>query len=384
MGAEGFRDYNKVHGIYSARSRSVKIGLLTGGGDCPGLNAVIRAVVRTATLHYGFYVMGIEDGYEGLLSPLKVRPLAMEDVKGILQRGGTILGTSNRGNPFQFKSRNDRGEIEVRDRSAELLENYKRLRLDGLIVVGGDGSLKLADRLMRDHGIPVVGVPKTIDNDIFATEYTFGFDTAVCTATEALDKLHTTAESHHRAMYLEVMGRNAGWIAIHAGLAGGADVILIPEIPFRFEKVCEKIEERVAMGRNFSIVIVAEGAKPVGGTEIWKERVEDSLGGGRLGGIAEFVCSEVAKITRQESRVTVLGHLQRGGSPTPFDRALATRFGSTAAHLVAEKKFGTMAALQCNEIKAVPLSKAVGMVKTVPPEGELVRIAKSLGIAFGD
>jgi len=361
----------------------MKIGLLTGGGDCPGLNAVIRAVVRTATLHYGFYVMGIEDGYDGLLSPMKVRPLSMEDVKGILQRGGTILGTSNRGNPFDFKERDEKGEIVRRDRSAELLDNYKRLRLDGLIVVGGEGSLTIAYNLTQ-RGVNVVGVPKTIDNDISMTEYTFGFDTAVNTATEALDKLHTTAESHHRVMYLEVMGRNAGWIAIHAGLAGGADVILIPEIPFRFERICEKIEERIAGGRNFSIVIVAEGAKPVGGERIYIERIEDSLGGGRLGGIAEQVSREVSKFIRQESRVTVLGHLQRGGSPTPFDRALASRFGSIAAHLVAEKKFGTMAALQCNSIVPVPLADAIGKLKTVPPNGELVRIAQSMGISFGD
>lgn len=361
----------------------MKIGLLTGGGDCPGLNAVIRAVVRTATMHYGFYVMGIEDGYEGLLSPMKVRPLSLEDVKGILQRGGTILGTSNRGNPFAFRTRKPNGEIEVKDRSEELFENYRRLRLDGLIIVGGDGSLKLASILM-ERGIPVVGVPKTIDNDISATEYTFGFDTAVATATEALDKLHTTAESHHRVMYLEVMGRNSGWIAVHAGLAGGADVILIPEIPFRIDRICEKIEERIAMGRNFSIVIVAEGAQPLGGAAIYTERPEQSLGSGRLGGVAEHVCREVAGYIQQESRVTVLGHLQRGGSPTPFDRALATRFGSIAAHLVAEKKFGTMAALQCNEVIAVPISQAISRAKTVPPDGELVRVARSLGISFGD
>ncbi len=327
--------------------------------------------------------MGIEDGYEGLLSPMKVRPLSLEDVKGILQRGGTILGTSNRGNPFAFRTRKPNGEIEVKDRSEELFENYRRLRLDGLIIVGGDGSLKLASILM-ERGIPVVGVPKTIDNDISATEYTFGFDTAVATATEALDKLHTTAESHHRVMYLEVMGRNSGWIAVHAGLAGGADVILIPEIPFRIDRICEKIEERIAMGRNFSIVIVAEGAQPLGGAAIYTERPEQSLGSGRLGGVAEHVCREVAGYIQQESRVTVLGHLQRGGSPTPFDRALATRFGSIAAHLVAEKKFGTMAALQCNEVIAVPISQAISRAKTVPPDGELVRVARSLGISFGD
>ena len=361
----------------------MKIGLLTGGGDSPGLNAVIRAVVRTAYFHYGFVVMGIEDGYEGLLSPMKVRPLGIEDVKGILQRGGTILGTSNRGNPFKFKVIHENGEIEFKDRSEELAKNIKQLRLDGLIIVGGDGSLTIANELSQ-NGIPVVGVPKTIDNDISCTEYTFGFDTAVHTATEALDKLHTTAESHHRIMYLEVMGRNAGWIAVHSGLAGGADVILIPEIPFDYEKICRKIEERIAGGRNFSVVVVAEGAKPVGGTEVYVSEVDEFLGAGRLGGVTDIVCREVAKILKQESRVTVLGHLQRGGSPTPFDRALATRFGSAAAHLAAEKKFGNMVALQCNQIVPVPLGEAIGKRKTVPPDGELVHSARSMGISFGD
>ncbi len=360
----------------------MKIGLLTGGGDSPGLNAVIRAVVRTAFYQYGFFVMGIEDGYEGLLSPMKVRPLGLEDVKGILQRGGTILGTTNRGNPFEFRYRNDKGEIEIQDRSEEWFRNWNRLHLDALIVVGGDGSLKMATRLM-DRGVPVVGVPKTIDNDISGTEYTFGFDTAVSTATDALDRLHTTAESHHRIMFLEVMGRNAGWIAIHSGLAGGADVILIPEIPYDVEKICEKVEDRIAGGRKFSIVVVAEGARPAGGSLVYKEKAEESLGQGRLGGIADVVCSEVTRRTGQEGRVTVLGHLQRGGSPTPFDRALATRFGSTAVHHAAEKKFGTMVALQCNQIVPVPILDAVEKPKTVPPDGELVKIAKSLGISFG-
>lgn len=361
----------------------MKIGLLTGGGDCPGLNAVIRAVVRTAYFHYGFVVMGIEDGYEGLLSPMKVRPLGIEDVKGILQLGGTILGTSNRGNPFKFKVIHENGDVEYRDRSDELERNIKQLRLDGLIIVGGDGSLMIAKQLM-ESGIPIVGVPKTIDNDISCTEYTFGFDTAVQTATEALDKLHTTAESHHRVMYLEVMGRHAGWIAIHSGLAGGADVILIPEIPFDYQKICQKIEERIAGGRNFSVVVVAEGAKPIGGSEVYVSVADEFLGAGRLGGVAEIVAREVARCIRQESRVTVLGHLQRGGSPTPLDRALATRFGSAAAHLAAERKFGNMVALQCNQIVPVPLDQVIGKRKTVPPDGELVRAARSMGISFGD
>lgn len=360
----------------------MKIGLLNGGGDCPGLNAVIRAVVRTAYYQYGFVVMGIEDGYEGLLTPMRVRPLAIEDVKGILNRGGTILGTSNRKNPFRFRNTRS-GQTELQDRSEELVENFRRLRLDALIVVGGDGTLAIAHELMK-KGVPVVGVPKTIDNDIEATEYTFGFDTAVSTATDALDKLQTTAESHHRVMYLEVMGRNAGWIAITAGLSGGADVILIPEIPFHFERICRKIEERIAGGRSFSVVIVAEGARPPGGSEVYVREQEELLGAGRLGGIAEIVCRDVSRIVQQESRVTVLGHLQRGGSPTAFDRALATRFGSIATHLVAQKQFGNMVALQCNSIIPVPLANAIGRQKLVPPNGELVRIARSMGISFGD
>ena len=360
----------------------MKIGLLNAGGDCPGLNAVIRAVVRTSYYRYGYVVMGIEDGYEGLLTPMRVRPLAIEDVKGILNRGGTILGTSNRKNPFRFRNPTG-GQSELQDRSGELVENFRRLRLDALIVVGGDGSLAIAHELMQ-KGVPVVGVPKTIDNDIEATEYTFGFDTAVNTATEALDKLQTTAESHHRVMYLEVMGRNAGWIAITAGLAGGADVILIPEIPFHFESICRKIEERIAGGRSFSVVIVAEGARPPGGAEVYVKEQEELLGAGRLGGVAEIVCRDVSRMVKQESRVTVLGHLQRGGTPTPFDRALATRFGSIATHLVAEKQFGTMVALQCNRIIPVPLVNAIGHQKLVPPDGELVRVARSMGISFGD
>jgi phosphofructokinase-like protein len=326
--------------------------------------------------------MGLEDGYEGLLSPMKVRPLGVEDVKGILQRGGTILGTTNRGNPFEFKFRNAAGQIEIKDRSEEWFRNWSRLHLDALIVVGGDGSLRMATRLM-ERGITVVGVPKTNDNDILGTEYTFGFDTAVSTATDALDRLHTTAESHHRIMFLEVMGRNAGWIAIHSGLAGGADVILIPEIPYDLEKICAKVEDRIGSGRKFSIVVVAEGARPAGGALVYQEKEEEALGQRRLGGIADVVCAEVTRRTGQEGRVTVLGHLQRGGSPSPFDRALATRFGSTAVHYAAEKKFGTMVALQCNQIVPFPIHSAVEYPKTVPPDGELVRIAKSLGISFG-
>lgn len=365
----------------------MKVGLLTGGGDCPGLNAVIRAVVRTGYHQYGFLVMGIEDGFQGLMSPVRIRPLGIDDVRGILTTGGTILGTSNQGNPFKQaeKAAPDAPPMQAPpDLFQQWIENYRQLRLDALIVVGGDGTLRVANELLR-HGVSVVGVPKTIDNDISATEYTFGFDTAVQTATEALDKLHSTGRSHHRTMYLEVMGRHAGWIALYAGIAGGADAILIPEIPFYYNSVAARIRERIVMGRNFCIIVVAEGARPAGGEPVYGGAVEAATGTSRLGGIAEVLSNEMSRRgIRQEARVTVLGHLQRGGSPTAFDRALATRYGMEAARLVAEKQFGRMVSLHCGEVSSVPLSEAIGRRKQVPPNGELVRVAKATGIIFGE
>lgn len=358
-----------------------RIGVLTGGGDAPGLNAVIRAVVKTAVGRYGAEVFGFIDGFKGLVLG-QARRLSLPDVSGILPRGGTILGTTNRDNPFKFLVVEDGREV-YRDCSDWVKENLRRMELEALIVIGGDGSLSIA----RDFsllGIPVVGVPKTIDNDLAATDVTFGFDTALTTATEAIDKLHTTAESHHRVMLLEVMGRYAGWIALEAGIAGGADVILIPEIPYRLESIENKIKERQTQGKHFSIIVVAEGAKPVGGEMVVQEYVKDVSDPVRLGGIGNKVGGDLAQALGVETRVTVLGHLQRGGSPTPFDRILATRYGVAAVDLAMRGEYGMMAALRTPEIIAVPLSEAVKVQKRVLADGDLVRAARSVGISLGD
>src|SRR5512135_393589 len=326
----------------------MRIGILSGGGDAPGLNAVIRAVVRTAVFKYGWEVIGIIDGFEGLMSPTKTRQLTSWNTRGILFVGGTILGTTNRGNPFAHKSVVGGREI-VEDHSALVVGNIRELGLDALIVIGGDGSLKIGSGLQK-LGIPVIGVPKTIDNDLMATHVTFGFQTAVDTATDALDKLHTTAESHQRVIVLEVMGRYAGWIALEAGIAGSADVILIPEIPFSMDKVAERLMERKRAGSKSSIVVVAEGAKPAGGEMAVREKAADGYVL-RFGGMGEIVGAEISKRTGFETRVTVLGHLQRGGSPCPFDRLLATRYGAHAVELMAEKRFGTMVSFQPPDLK---------------------------------
>jgi phosphofructokinase-like protein len=358
----------------------MRIGVLSGGGDAPGLNAVIRAVVKSAIFKYGWEVTGILDGFEGLLTPTRTRQLTMWNTRGILFVGGTILGTTNRGNPFAHKTIVDGKEI-VEDMSPSVLRNIRELGLDVLVVIGGDGSLKIGTGLHK-LGVPVIGVPKTIDNDLQATHVTFGFQTAVDTATEALDKLHTTAESHQRVIVLEVMGRYAGWIALEAGMAGSADVILIPEIPFDLDKVAERISERKKAGSKSSIVVVAEGAKPLGGKMAVKECASDGYAL-RLGGMGEIVGSEISRCTGFETRVTVLGHLQRGGSPCPFDRLLATRYGAAAVELIAQKKFGQMVSYQPPEIASVPLEKAVSGLKLVEPEGELVKIAEGMGVSFG-
>ncbi|MBI4504112.1 MAG: ATP-dependent 6-phosphofructokinase [Chloroflexi bacterium] len=361
--------------------RAARLGILTGGGDCPGLNAVLRAAVKAAVGDLGWEVVGIEDGFEGLLVPDKVRQLSHAEVRGILPRGGTILGTTNRGNPFAYKTVRE-GQVVVEDRSADALRSIGELGLDGLIVIGGDGSLKIGYEFSR-LGVPVVGVPKTIDNDLSATDVTFGFDTAVVTATEALDRLHTTAESHHRVMILEVMGRTVGWIALHAGIAGGADAILIPEIPFSIQHICDKLHDRVAHGAKFSIMVVAEGATPIGGEMVMQEALS-RYREARLGGIGQRVGEELAARVAQEVRVTVLGHLQRGGSPTAFDRLLGTRFGAAAVRVAAAGGWGRMVALQGGEIVDVALEDAVGQLKSVPPNGELVRTARAMGVSFGD
>ncbi|MCD6362866.1 MAG: 6-phosphofructokinase [Synergistetes bacterium] len=361
--------------------RVKRIGILTGGGDCAGLNAVIRAVVKSAVGKYNIEVWGIENGFRGLVKR-EIRPLTPSDVSGILPRGGTMLGTTNRDNPFHFPVLEE-GRVLYKDMSHVAMENFRKYKLDVLIVVGGDGSLKIALDFWK-KGMPVIGVPKTIDNDLEATDLTFGFDTAVLTATEALDKLHTTAESHHRVMVLEVMGRYAGWIALVAGIAGGADIILIPEIPFDFEKICEKIRQREKEGKKFSLVMVAEGAREKGGDMVVQKVVEGSPDPVRLGGIGKYVADKIEKMTEFETRVTVLGHLQRGGSPTPFDRVLATRFGVKAVELAVEGRFGEMVCLKGGEISSVPLDKAVEHIKLVPPDCELVRVARAVGVSFGD
>lgn len=358
-----------------------RIGVLTGGGDAPGLNAVIRAVVKTAINVYGWEVIGIQDGYEGLLFQREPRRLTHKDVRGILPRGGTILGTTNRGNPFAYKVKVD-GREEVRNLSRDALKRIRELGLDALVVIGGDGSLKIALELFK-MGAPVVGIPKTIDNDLSATDITFGFDTALNTATDALDKLHTTAESHHRVMILELMGRDAGWIALETGIAGGADVILIPEIPFSLEGVCTKIQERDRGGQKFSMIVVAEGAPLPGGEMVYQE------GGGieklpRLGGVGNQLAALIRSRIPNEVRVTVLGHVQRGGSPTPFDRLLGTRLGAAAVRLVAQGGFGKMVALRSPSIVPVDLEDAVGKQRKVDPNGEYVMTARGLGVSFGD
>ena len=353
-----------------------RIGILTGGGDCPGLNAVIRAAVRTAIRDYDFEVLGIQFGFEGLLSNSAI-PLSIEAIRGILPKGGTLLRTTNRGNPFEYPA-SENGVQTCVDRSAEVVENIHKLDLAGMIAIGGDGTLKIAQKL-GNMGIPIVAVPKTIDNDLAATDYTFGFMTAVKVATDAVDRLHTTAESHDRVMILEVMGRNAGWIALYAGLAGGADIILIPEIEYTPENVIESIRSREKEGSNFDLIVVAEGAKRVGGEEMYLDRRAR-----RLGGIAYQVADDIARQINHEIRVTVLGHIQRGGSPIAFDRILATRFGKAAADLVGQRKFGKMVALRGDEIVDVNISDAVSKMKYVDPDGQMVLTARSLGISFGD
>jgi 6-phosphofructokinase 1 len=357
-----------------------RLGILTGGGDAPGLNAVIRAVVKTAHNEYGSEVLGIRDGFEGLLKAEGIMSLTPETVRGILPRGGTILGAANRGNPFARRVMRD-GEEVIEDCSGEVLERISELDLDAMIVVGGDGTLRISQELY-EKGSPIVGVPKTIDNDIRGTDVAFGFDTAVNTATEAIDRLHTTAESHHRVMVLELMGRDAGFIALRAGIAGGADVILIPEIPFRLDSVCDKIMERAEAGRHFSILAVAEGAYQEGGEQVFV-RQGDRMRQDRLGGIGRTVSRYVEGACGVESRVIVLGHLQRGGSPTAFDRWLATCFGGEVVRLAAKGGYGRMVSLRGEEIIDVELKGCVGEPKCVNVEGDAVLTAKAMGICMG-
>ncbi len=365
-----------------AESGIKRIGILTGGGDCPGLNAVIRAVVKTANKKYGLTIIGIEDGFDGLLQPYKAKEVTPERISGILSQGGTILGTTNRGNPFEYK-RELNGKMIQEDISDIAVKNFHALNLDALMVIGGDGSLKIADKFYKEKGIPVVGIPKTIDNDLEYTDMTFGFRTAVLTATDAIDKLHTTAESHHRIMIIELMGRYVGWIALESGVAGGADAILIPEIPYDINKVVEKINRRNSVGKMFSLIVVSEGAFPKGGSASVKSPAEKEFGAERLGGAGDRLGLQLSKLTKMDYRVTVLGHLQRGGVPTASDRILSTRFGEQAVHLLMKKEFGKMVCLQGSEIKSVGISKAVSRFKSVSPDNALVKTAESIGISFG-
>jgi ATP-dependent phosphofructokinase / diphosphate-dependent phosphofructokinase len=359
----------------------MRIAISTGGGDAPGLNAVIRAVVLSA-YHRGWQSYGIQRGYEGLLSFNGVVPLSPAAVRGITHLGGTILGTTNRGNPFRYVMRDhDGNECEV-DRSNDLVAAFQASGFDALVSIGGDGSLQISHELWR-KGLPVVCVPKTIDNDVTGTQRSFGFDTAVSTATDALDKLHSTAESHDRVMVVELMGRYAGWIALYSGLSGSADVILIPEIPFDMEKVCQKIRSREAAGRRFSIVVVAEGARPKDGTiELVERRGVGTVD--RLGGIGSKVASTIAHRTGKETRTLVLGHLQRGGSPTTYDRLLALRFGAAAVRAIADAAFGVMVGLNGPDITRVSLEDVVGRSKNVPLDSDTIVTARELGISLGD
>jgi phosphofructokinase-like protein len=359
---------------------SKRIGVVIGGGDCPGLNAVIRSVAKAAAQR-DWETIGIIGGYDGLLPPGNYRLLDYQALDGILVRGGTILGTENRG---QFTAKVGHGES--RGLPAELLDNVKRgmsdLGLSALVAIGGDGSLSIAQQF-HEHGIPIVGVPKTIDNDLEGTLWTFGFDSAVACATDAIDRLHTTAESHRRVMVLELMGRYAGWIAIFAGVAGGADVILIPEIPFNYEAICGKIQDREKHGKQFTIVVVAEGAREMGGDFVTSAGAVENREA-RLGGIGAAVAKEIETRTGKEARVCVLGHLQRGGSPTSFDRALCSIFGAEAVELIAAEDFGKMVAFQGLQMGSIKISEAVGKLKTVRPEGSFARTARALGICLGD
>ena len=359
----------------------MKIAISTGGGDAPGLNAVIRSAVLSA-LSRNWEVLGIKRGFAGLLGDDDVVSLTRESVRGIAHMGGTILRTTNRGNPFSYPRKKADGTYEEVDRSGELIANARQLGIDAIITIGGDGSLGIAEKL-AEKGMRMVGVPKTIDNDVAGTITTFGFDTAVNTALEAIDKLHTTAESHDRVIVIEVMGRHAGFIALHAGLAGTADVILIPEIPYDLNKVAQKIIARDKAGRGFSIVVVAEGAVPIGGEE---SILGPSLPGQdrRVGGIAGRIAYALQQMTGKETRSLVLGHLQRGGQPTGYDRLLATRFGAAAVRAVEEGKWGHMVALQSPHIVAVPIREVLREVKRVDPSHDVVRTARETGISFGD
>lgn len=357
-----------------------RIGIFTGGGDCPGLNAVIRAVVKTAIHDYGIEVLGIEDGYEGLLEK-RARYLSSEDVSGILTHGGTILGTSNTANPFKVPVQKGK-KIIFENHSHRVIQNFREWELDALVAVGGEGTMGSAYKLSK-MGLPVVGIPKTIDNDLSGTDYTFGFHTAVSIATDALDRLHTTAASHHRAVILEVMGRNAGWIALYSGSAGGADIILLPEIPFKMDVICEEVINRAGRGKRFSLIVVAEGAHASGASQIIKANDKKNPYPVKLGGIGQWLATEIERRTKIETRAAVLGHIQRGGTPTAFDRNLGTVFGTYAVYMLAQGKFGKMVSLQGQKINYVSLKAAIEVLKRVPLNHQLIKASQAVGTSFG-
>ncbi|OGO02905.1 MAG: 6-phosphofructokinase [Chloroflexi bacterium RBG_13_52_14] len=361
--------------------KSKKIAILTGGGDCPGINAVIRAVTKKAILEYDMEVIGILDGYEGTISN-RYRKLTYDDVSGILTLGGTILHTSKTANPYKYAIKRG-NKIIFEDVSKTAIHNLNKLNIDCLVCIGGDGTLSIAYRLFKD-GMPVVGVPKTIDNDIRGTDITFGFDSAVFIATEGIDRIHTTAQALHRVMIVEVMGHKAGWIALHSGIAGGGDIILIPEIPFEIEIIADKIKERNKKGKRFSIVVVAEGSRPKGGDVVIQRIVKQSPEPVRLGGIGFVLGAQIEKLTGIETRTVVMGHLQRGGSPTPFDRVLATRLGTQAVDLIVNKEFGYMVAVKGNSLGKVPLKEVARGPRTVPPDEPLIEVARNVDTCFGN
>jgi phosphofructokinase-like protein len=358
-----------------------RIAILTGGGDCPGINAVIRAVTKKAIIEYDMDIIGIKDGYEGLIEN-RYRKLEYNDVSNILTLGGTILGTTKKANPYHLAIKRGK-RLEFKDVSNVVIRNIKKLNLNCLVCIGGDGTLGIAYLLFKD-GIPIVGVPKTIDNDLRGTDITFGFNSAVSIATEGIDRVHTTAESHHRIMIVEVMGHKSGWIALHSGVAGGADIILIPEIPYDINLIAEVIKRREKKGKRFSIVVVAEGAKPKGGKAVIQRIVEESTDPIRLGGIGFALGEQIEKLTEFDTRTVVMGHLQRGGSPTPFDRVLATQLGTRAVDMIMEKEFGYMVGIRRNSLVQVPLEIVAQGPKKVPLNHPLIKSARAVGTCFGD
>jgi phosphofructokinase-like protein len=358
-----------------------RIAILTGGGDCPGINAVIRAVTKKAILNYGMEVIGIEDGYHGVIHN-RYRKLEYDNVSGILTQGGTILGTSKTANPYRYAIKKG-NKLIFKDMSKTAVENVKNLEIECLVCIGGDGTLGIAHDLFRD-GVPVVGLPKTIDNDLRGTDITFGFDSAVSIATEGIDRIHTTAESHHRVMIVEVMGHHAGWIALHSGIAGGGDIILIPEIPYKVDIIAKKVKERSRKGKRFSIVVVAEGAKPKGGNVVVKRVVKESSDPIRLGGIGFVLGEQIEKRTGVETRTVVMGHLQRGGTPTAFDRVLATRLGTRALDMIENREFGYMVGVKGDSLLKVPLKEVAKGPRMIPLDDPLIETARDVNTCFGD